>query len=140
MGGGLDNYTAYDLVWRNNLQIEVKEKLIYSMYDLYGNVFIKDPLMYTCDMWWDSFAYSFFRINPKENVEHQRIQDAMFHTLQKILLLDSVDCQSAALHGLGHLRHPDTAKIINNYILKNRTSLSDDKIAYAEACITGDIM
>ncbi|GAC1373952.1 MAG: hypothetical protein NVSMB40_10750 [Aquirhabdus sp.] len=60
MGSDLDEFSAYDLVWENNLKIEVKEKLIYSMYDLYRNVFIKDPLMYTCNMWWDSFAYSFF--------------------------------------------------------------------------------
>ncbi|GAC1373951.1 MAG: hypothetical protein NVSMB40_10740 [Aquirhabdus sp.] len=82
----------------------------------------------------------FFRIDPKENVEHQRIQNAMFTTLQKILLLDSYDCQGVALHGLGHLRHTDTAKIINDYISKNRASLTNDEVAYAEACITGDIM
>lgn len=140
MGGGLNHFTAYDLVWESNLSIDIKEKLICSMYDLYSNVFIQDPLMYTCNMWWDSFAYSFFRIDPNKNIEHQRIQNAMFATLQKILLLDSMDCQFAALHGLGHLRHPNTTIVIHEYIQKNRDSLTDDDIAYAEACITGNIM
>ena len=140
IGRGLDHFTAYSLIWENNLVIDIKEKLIYSMYDLYKNIFIKDTLLYTCNMWWDSFAYSFFRIDPSKNMEHQQIQNAMFTTLQKILLLESEDCQSAALHGLGHLRHPDTKQVINDYIQKNHATLSHERIAYAEACITGDIM
>lgn len=141
MNSGLQGYTAYDLVWENHIDIALKEKLIYSMFDLYRTLFAVEPLNQTCHMWWDSFGYKFYRIiNPAENSEHQYLQNAMFITLQKILQLDSVDCQFAALHGLGHVRHPENAGVIQAYIKQHQQALTADEIAYAEACITGDIM
>ena len=48
------------------------------------------------------------------------MQDVMFETLTRILRFESETCQSAALHGLGHLRHPDTAAVIADYLEHNR--------------------
>ena len=63
----------------------------------------------------------------------------MFNTLKKILSLKSETCQMAALHGLGHLRHPNTKSIIEKYIEDN-SDLADDRISYAKACIEGGVM
>lgn len=141
MNSGLKGYTAYDLLWENKIDIGLKEKLIYSMFYLYRTLFAVEPLNQTCHMWWDSLGYRFYRIiNPAENSEYQHLQNAMFVTLQKILQLDSVDCQFAALHGLGHVRHPDNAGVIQAYIRQHQHTLTADEIAYAEACINGEIM
>lgn len=141
MNSGLKGYTAYDLVWENKIDIGLKEKLIYSMFDLYLTLFTVEPFNHICHMWWDSLGYRFYRIiNPVENSEYQRLQHVMFVTLQKILQLDSVDCQFAALHGLGHVRHPENEGVIQAYIKQHQQTLTADEIAYAEACIRGDIM
>ena len=49
------------------------------------------------------------------------MQDVMFETLSRILELDSPTCQGAALHGLGHLHHPDTEQLIRRYIERNKS-------------------
>lgn len=141
MNSGLQGYTAYDLVWENKIDVALKEQLIYSMFDLYRTLFAVKPFNQVCNMWWDSIGYRFYRIiNPVENSEYQHLQHVMFVTLQKILQLDSVDCQFAALHGLGHVRHPENAGVIQAYIRQHQQTLTADDIAYAEACVTGDIM
>lgn len=140
MGSGLHGFTAHDLIWRSKLPIETKEELIGSMYFLYRDFYSVKPLEHSCNMWWDGLAFCFFRIDTKSSEHDRRIQQAMFDTLQKILLLDSTACQFAALHGLGHLRHPDTAVPINAYIERNRKRLSRHQLRYAKGCIAGDIM
>ena len=60
------------------------------------------------------------------------MQDVIFETLARILALDSSNCQRAALHGLGHLHHPDTSKLINEYLQKN-PSISAELREYALA-------
>ena len=44
------------------------------------------------------------------------MQDVMFETLARILELDSPRCQGDALHGLGHLHHPETQQLVERYI------------------------
>ena len=86
-------------------------------------------------------AYDFYdtELRNRHNEETRIIQDAMFCTLKKILELESEYCQEAALHGLGHLRHPETKIAIEAYLRKN-SRLSKEQKKYAKACITGDIM
>jgi hypothetical protein len=137
----LENST-YNLIWGSGLSIEVKEKLISSMYFLYEKLFFKEPLETSSEMWWDSLAFNYYEGGPRDpvnNEEDRRIQNVMFITLKKILSLNSERCQSAALHGLGHLRHPENAEAINDYLKKNK-NLTVEQVEYANACITGDIM
>lgn len=141
MGGGLE-CSVYNLIWKDALDIALKEKLILSIYYLYKNLYDQEPLETSSNMWWDSLAYSFYQGGPRDPVNDpndKRIQDVMFGALKKILLLKSDPCQMAALHGLGHLRHPDTKSIIDKYIEDN-SNLNDSQIAYAKACIEGDVM
>ena len=53
------------------------------------------------------------------------MQDVMFETLLEILALESENCRAAALHGLGHLRHPKTEEAISEYIHRH-PSLSEE--------------
>ena len=143
MGPNL-NPSAYNLIWGFDCTLRLKDKieLIESMYFLFEKLFSQSALDTSCNMWWDSFAYNYCvdgLTDTKNTISDKVIQDAMFKTLSKILSLESKDCQLAALHGLGHLRHPKTKKLINEYLNSN-SSLNDEEIAYAKACILGDIM
>lgn len=142
--GPLLTQSPYYLIWdsSSNLNLSEKVELIHSMFFLYKNLFAINPLHTSCNMWWDSFAYDYCvdgLTDPENSEQDKVIQNAMFETLEKILYLESEECQYAALHGLGHLRHPQTEKLITDFMKQNQ-SITDDMIAYANACIKGDIM
>jgi hypothetical protein len=139
---GISDVCLDDLIWHSDLDISSKEKLIRSIYDLYANLFVVEPLRHTCHMWWDSLAYGFHpmgRHSRENSEEERRIQDVMFQTLVRILELDDDECQCAALHGLGHVQHPETKKTIAKYLRKH-PDISEDLKEYATACIGGDML
>lgn len=141
MGGSSLDFSLCELLRDDQLEIELKEQLIESMYFLYERLYYNDTLDGTsCYMWWDSFCYAYSvpgSRDPVNNKEHRRIQDAMFRTLVSILGLDSDICQGAALHGLNHLKHPDTERVIKDFIGKS-PRLTKEQIEYAYRSITGD--
>ena len=55
------------------------------------------------------------------------MQDVIFETLAKILELDSLRSQADALHGLGHLHHPQTEQLISKYIASHPEITPDAK-------------
>lgn len=140
-GAGSDG-NLNELIWHDDVSIQAKETLIESMYDVYRDLFSHDPLGEACEMWWDGLAYDIHPMGVADvvhNPEHRRIQDAMFKTLAKILKLNSIDCQSAALHGLNHVAHPDTERLIESFI-KDHPELSDESIEYARLCAKGQAL
>jgi hypothetical protein len=143
MGPSTLDFTVGELIRDDGLEIELKERLIGSMYFLYEKLYYKDTLQgNSCYMWWDSICYSYCvpgQRDPANDEADRRIQDTMFRTLVSILGLDSEICQGAALHGMNHLRHPDTEKVIQDFLRKN-THLTEDQIKYARLCITGDAL
>lgn len=58
------------------------------------------------------------------------MQDVIFEVLADLLRSDSEICQDAALHGLGHLHHPETERLIKKYIKQHR-SLGKERREYA---------
>jgi hypothetical protein len=88
------------------------------MFHLFERLFSAEPLETSANMWWDSLCYDWHCGNRSRDRggEDQLMQDVIFETLTKILALDSVACQTAALHGFGHLHHPSTEQIIGAYI------------------------
>ena len=92
------------------------------MFYLFERLFSKDSLDSSVEMWWDSLAYDWHcDIRSRTNGgEDASMQNVMFETLSRILELDSLACQRAALHGLGHLHHPDTEPLIRRYIDRNK--------------------
>jgi len=140
-GSGLDG-NLNDLIWESDISLEAKEDLISSMFFLYRDLFSQDPLGEACEMWWDGLAYDINpmkRVDPTSNAAHKRIQNSMFETLVKILKLNSVNCQSAALHGLNHVHHPKTTNVVKDFIASN-PDLSDRDIEYAMLCASGQAM
>jgi len=102
------------------------------MLDLFRDFFTKEPLDTAGNMWWDSLCFDWHCGNRKREWggEDLLLQDVIFRTLTSILDLDSEFCQKAALHGLGHLHHPDTPGLIQQFIERN-PSMPYELKAYA---------
>ena len=114
-----------------------RKKLIENMGILYEKLFLDDLITLTCFMWWDGLCYNYYRNNGvAENEDSRNVQNTAFETLRRILKIESISCQVAALHGLGHVRHPETASVINKYLIQN-PHLSKRIQDYAKGCIEG---
>jgi hypothetical protein len=130
-------YIKFDgLLWAESITFSLREKCIYSMFDLFERFFAINSLETIGFMWWDCLAYGYYMANGKPEDENgAQVQQAMFETLRRILKLESEDCQKSALHGLGHLKHPETEKTIRNYLRRKFVKL--EMREYAEKCIAG---
>jgi hypothetical protein len=130
-----------NIIWNTDLDFENRANCVRAIYDLYNKLFSKDSLDTSCYMFWDSLAYDWHCGNRKrENGgEDLLMQDVMFETLINILKLASVDCQYAALHGLGHLHHPGTSTAIMDYLQRDG-EMNDELKSYAGNAIKFNVM
>lgn len=127
-----NNWELSASLWEKEILWKYRKACIQAMVSLFEKFFAQKPLGDTCFMWWDFFRY--FGASPDE-----RVTEEMFVTLTRILRMESENCQAAALHGLGHLGHPQKVEVINSY-LNEKTNLSDEMRKYAQACIGGNIL
>lgn len=110
--------SVYRLVQESDLPASAKEECILSMTVLFERLFAKESLETSVQMWWDSLCYDWHSGNRKRELggEDELLQDVFFKALSALLSSDSEICQGAALHGLGHLHHPETPRLIERYI------------------------
>ena len=120
-GSCYPDYSAGDLIWYEELPFEVRANCVRAMFHLFEQQFALDALDTSVHMWWDALAYAWHsgRRKRSDGGEDAWMQDVMFETLVKILGLADGECQAAALHGLGHLQHPDTEAAIGAYLERN---------------------
>jgi hypothetical protein len=126
--------SASQIIWHPDLPFAAREECVRAMADLFRNLFATEPLETSVQMWWDSLCYD-WHCGTKAREwggEDERMQDVIFQTLSAILALDSSICQKAALHGLGHLHHPDTENLIARFIATN-PNLTKEQLEYALA-------
>jgi hypothetical protein len=93
-----------------------------------------NPLNISCCMWWD-----FFRFGKPKN---DNLNITIVEICERILLIDSVACREAALHGLGHWYEgfPEKVeKIINSFLLST-SNLPPELIEYAEHAKFGQVL
>ena len=135
------NCSAYRIIHETDLPFALRESCIRSMFDLFTRLFSKESLETSVSMWWDSMCYDWHCGNRKRGRggDDERLQDAFFETLSKLLSSPSESCQGAALHGLGHLHHPETLKLIERYI-QERPSLTNEWKAYALSAAKFQVM
>jgi hypothetical protein len=119
-----------ELIGDKRLSIENRERVVAAMVPLYQQFFAIKPLQSSTYMWWD--------IMVKWPEEERRLQEAIFAALREILMIPDEDCQEAALHGLGHLRHPGTKGLIQEY-LAAYPSLSAHMRCYALEAAEGNV-
>ena len=129
------------VIWDTNLPFAVREECVRSMFDLFRSLFAAESLETSVQMWWDSLCYDWHCGNRRRERggEDAAMQEVMFQTLSSLLALDSAICQRAALHGLGHLHHPGTEELVQQY-LSQRASLSKEWVGYALAAARFEVM
>jgi len=125
----------------SDLPLSIREECIGPMTDLFRRLFAKEPLETSVQMWWDSLCYHWHcgNRNRERGGEDLELQDIFFQTLAKVLAIDSWICQGAALHGLGHLHHPQTKQLIEQYI-EEHPSLTQEQKAYALAAARFEVL
>lgn len=121
-----------DSIWKKDLPWHLRRACIRAMVPLFERFFLLKPLDDTCHMWWDLFRY--FGDDPDE-----RVINEMYLALAKILFMDSLECQGAALHGLGHITHPNKAALIRRY-LRTHSNVDPRIRSYALASIEGKVL
>ena len=128
------DWSLQDLLWEPEIPFSQREQCVRSMLDLFTRFFAKEPLDSSCFMWWDGICYDYHCKNRvrERGGEDSKMQDVMFETLSAILLLDAPHRQAAALHGLGHLHHPSTQALVDQY-LTDHPSLTTEQKEYAVA-------
>ncbi|ODR88742.1 hypothetical protein [Sinorhizobium alkalisoli] len=96
------------------------------------------PLNMVCYMWWDVFPCLALPDDPDCDNLHRTAIDVMRRALQ----LDSIACQEAALHGLGHwARHrPDHVLPVVDAFLADGCGRRAELISYAHSARCGCIL
>lgn len=129
------------LIWNDSLPWETRSEIVHSMYMLFERLFSNTPLDTASNMWWDSFCHDWScgaRVRG-DCPENDRMQDVMFETLIRVLQLPTRHCQEAALHGLGHLRHPRTEQAIGSF-LDGNDLLNEGTRSYARAAARFEVL
>jgi len=132
--GDSHEWSAGNIIDWSDTPLSSRAECIESMATLFERLFVSEPLDTSVHMWWDSLCYGWHCGNRsrERGGEDLELQDIFFRTLAKVLAIDSWICQGAALHGLGHLHHPDTENLVERYI-DEHPSLTPEQKAYALA-------
>lgn len=133
--------SVYRIIENSELPLSVREECIRSMVNLFERLFVTEPLDSSVQMWWDSLCYDWHcgNRNRDRGGEDLELQDIFFRTLTRVLAIDSWICQKAALHGLGHLHHPQTNELIEGFI-GQYPFLNQEQKAYALAAAKFEVM
>jgi hypothetical protein len=99
-------------------------------------------------MWWDFVCGDFWSQsgmtkNPdpaKLTPRARALLDAMFVTLKEILELPDARTQGYALHGLGHLHHPQVRALVQAFIHAHNSELTPEGLRWVESCRDGTVM
>jgi hypothetical protein len=128
-----------EVIWEKKIPFEERAACVRSMYHLFERFFLKEPLETSSNMWWDALAYDWHCDNRSRanGGEDESMQDVMYETLERILVLPNEACQAAALHGIGHLHHPRTPEAIERFLARQ---LSPELRDYALAAGRFEIM
>jgi hypothetical protein len=135
-GGGED--ITYRLLWSPEVPWELRERCIAAIPNLWPALFEVADVGTMSYMLWDSLAYGYYcgNCHPGDDPEDHRVQDSMHAALKSQLASEHPLTQRAALHGLGHLSHPDLADDINEFL--NRPYLDEEIREYAAAILAGE--
>lgn len=147
----LPGWTADALFGRETDQ-SIRIACIDTMYRPFAEVLALAPndaaIENSMFMWWDIVGEAFWSkqgiydqgLRYVAGTEARQTQDAMLHTLKRILHLPERRCQRSALHGLGHLHHPDGAPIVEAWLKGHRSELDEEGIRWVEQCRDGMVM
>lgn len=133
--------SAADVLWTDSLPVERRVAMVEAMYFLCSEFFAAMPLGRAPHMWWENLASGIpgHVGGPNWWADRQRIENAMFQTLAKLLERDAENCHIDALHGLNHLAHPGKEPLIREYLARHAW-LDEEHRLYAERAIAGALL
>jgi hypothetical protein len=117
-GPGGDQWFA-SLLRNEQIAIAVRRAFIASIFALYDQLLSSVELEASSFMLWDLLIDQFYNGDADDVVVQAELEEIIFETLTRILTLSDRECQHAALHGLGHLRHRDTAGVVREYLARS---------------------
>jgi len=143
----------YEFLFDTSVPLPNRLECIRSMYCVYSDFVAKseadpDPDLSGFWMWWDLVLHGFWTPPrpfvagtyrgdaSKLDSESRVLLDVTLDTLKRILDLPHRETQRCALHGLGHLHHPEVQNTVQHYIDANK---SEFPVAWLEQCRDGTI-
>lgn len=141
MQAGFNDGSVADVLWTDSLPVSRRVAMIGAMYFLYSELFSAVPMGRAPYMWWENLAKGIDgqAIGPNRQSDRDRIENAIFNTLAKLLELDAEDCRINALHGLNHLPHPGRENLILGYLAR-RPGLNAEHRRYAKGAMLGELL
>jgi hypothetical protein len=136
--GGQDEFG--EQLWNPDVPWPERQACIRAIPNLYSEVLERDPdgVGGCAFMLWDWIAYGYCCGNrdPRASAEDARVQDAMFAALVSMLDSDHNETLAGAIHGLGHLEHRDSHRVIRQLLSSNR-ALDPQLRQYAAQVLEG---
>jgi hypothetical protein len=80
------------------------------------------------------------RVTATLDPESRLLLDVMFETLKRTLELPDPVSRDCALHGFGHLSHPDVRETVQQFIDAHQSELTGDRLRWVEACRDGTVL
>lgn len=150
-----ENLRLYELLWDTSVPLPQRVQCIRSMYSVYSdfvsasNEDVKDTGFF---MWWDFILHGFWaeqwvldrRTEPGDvsrlGTESRLLLEVMFETLKRTFELPDWKSQECALHGLGHLHHPDVRQTVQEFIDNRKSELPEQRLQWLEHCRDGTVL
>ncbi len=133
----LPEHGLWRWIWEEAIDTALRTECVMSMFNVFEQLFnsqtYKEAYFEACYMWWD-----YLRISEKNNPD-PKVKEAILKALSKILEIDSRNCQRSALHGLGHLEHPEKEKVIEKFVLSH-PDLDTELTSYAYSAMQGSVL
>jgi hypothetical protein len=112
-----------------------------QVYDTRHGELLHDVVGLRGERFWDHFANKVQEGDIAAlSGEQTALLYTMFETLSKIVALPDERTQGYALHGLGHLHHPDVHRLVQQYLHEHQHRLSSEDIRWIEKCRDGTVM
>jgi hypothetical protein len=148
-----ENLRLYEFLFDTSVPLPNRLECVRSMYCVFSDFVAKseadpDPDLSGFFMWRDLVLHGFWTPPrpfvagtyrgdaSKLDSESLVLLDVMFETLKRILDLPHTETQRCALHGLGHLHHPEVHDTVQHYIDANK---SEFPLAWLEQCRDGTV-
>ena len=140
-------------IWNPDVSRVDRVRLIESVYDLYDSVLARNPFedidfrhpdrlprrFQTIDYMAPDLLLEGAAFVRKDPADRQAIRNAFLATYSRMLHHPSPVAKYAALHGLGHLKHPLRSQVIASY-LERYPSLTPDQRGYAARAARGNVL
>jgi hypothetical protein len=145
------NLRLHEFIFDTSVPLRNRLACIRSMYCVYSDFVSHLQTELSSElsgffMWWDLILHDFWTTDKhivprtwkgdasKLDSDSRVLLDAMFETVKRILGLPDKESQRSALHGLGHLDHPEVRDTVQKFI---DTHKSDLKLEWLEQCRDG---